>query len=62
MTKKVTIVDMQDCDMLAIAVDKQEAFYGNYWDFNWHDSLVSILEKAGVEVEVLHMNYDEYEE
>lgn len=56
---KVTILDMPDAEMLSMTVNGEEVFYGNYWDFNWHDSLIHILETAGMDVKIIKGEYED---
>lgn len=51
MSKSVKIVRNSDSEMLAICVNGEFKFCGNFWDFS-ADTWVGVMRSAGVDVEI----------
>lgn len=59
MTKnKVEVVIDSNTEMLSITVDNECAFFGNFWDFDRPESIVSLLHKLNVDLTVSKRHID----
>lgn len=54
----VTIQTDESCEMLRISVNDKLVFEGNFWDFNIHSTLPSVLTAAGLEVKEEGYDYE----
>jgi hypothetical protein len=51
--QKIVIINDKNNEMLSIIVNDEWAFYGNYWDFNRPEDIISLLKKInGIELVV----------